>query len=286
MENTVADDVTKTIPNRATLYDEGDLAPESDISDNWAGGGFLSTVEDLVRFGSTHLSGSDFLKSETLELLFTNQKTSNGKSVPTGLGWMLNTFEDGTPFYYHGGLILGGHAIHVIHPHSRLVVAMLANEDSGFGEFEANGIAWYFLELDERELPQITGERERRMKRRAPMNLLRSTLRAWKTGMETGDLNSGMATYSERFKSKRWPNKTSLRRHLETAFATGVTEVNDENSHIRRQGDEIGDRIYVEGIKSNGALGNSLLRLTFTREESGWLMTNLEFMEPREKAQF
>ncbi|NIR46974.1 serine hydrolase [candidate division KSB1 bacterium] len=280
MYRTAPDDVTKEISNRATLYDEGEIAPVSDNSYVWAGGGFLSTVEDLVRFGSAHLPGSTFLKPGTLELLFTNQKTNDGKPVRNGIGWMVNTFENGNPFYYHVGLVLGGQSILIVHPQERLVVAMLANEDGGFGEFEANGIAWYFLGLNETAWPEITGEKERRMKQRESMSQLLSALRAWKTGFENADLNSVMATYSENFKSETWPNKLAMRRHFQKVFASGNTDVDDEKIHVRRQGDEIGDLIYVEQIKTSGAFGNSAIRLTFTREESGWLITNLEIAKP------
>lgn len=60
-------------------------APIVDSSYMWAGGGFLSTAGDLVRFGSAMLE-SGFLKENSREMLFTSQKTSLGEPVGYGIG--------------------------------------------------------------------------------------------------------------------------------------------------------------------------------------------------------
>ena len=49
-----------------------------DNSYKWAGGGYLSTAEDLVRFGSDILQPG-ILKEQSLRTLFTRQKTNNGE---------------------------------------------------------------------------------------------------------------------------------------------------------------------------------------------------------------
>lgn len=59
------------------------VAPPVDNSYKWAGGGFLSSAEDLVRFGSA-LLGPGFLQQVSLDLLFTSQRTKDGQ--PTGYG--------------------------------------------------------------------------------------------------------------------------------------------------------------------------------------------------------
>lgn len=63
MNETVAEHVDSLIYHRARFYLRGDdgrivNAPYVDISNKWAGGGFLSTAPDLVRFGSAHIDGT------------------------------------------------------------------------------------------------------------------------------------------------------------------------------------------------------------------------------------
>jgi CubicO group peptidase (beta-lactamase class C family) len=57
-----------------------------DNSYMWAGGGFLSTAEDLVRFGSELLAPGE-LQTETLKTMFTPQKTKSGEATGYGIGW-------------------------------------------------------------------------------------------------------------------------------------------------------------------------------------------------------
>jgi len=111
MPNSSADDNRKIIPNRTRFYSlDADKklinAPYIDRSYSWAGGGFLSTSEDLARFGSMHLK-SGFLKEETLKEMFTSQKTSDGKETGVGFGWRINKDKEGRLYYFHPGENVG-----------------------------------------------------------------------------------------------------------------------------------------------------------------------------------
>jgi serine beta-lactamase-like protein LACTB, mitochondrial len=60
MQDTLADESDKIIPNRArwyTIMGDGTYrnTPYEDLSYKWAGGGFLSQAEDLARFGAALL---------------------------------------------------------------------------------------------------------------------------------------------------------------------------------------------------------------------------------------
>ena len=131
MRDTVADHNHRITRNRVRFYvreRDGLLynAPYADNSYKWAGGGYLSTVEDLVRFGAAH-TGPGFLKAETLRLLHTSQTTSDGKQTEYGIGWVVDTDSDGRTRIGHGGGSVGGVARLVVYPGSKVVVAMLAN---------------------------------------------------------------------------------------------------------------------------------------------------------------
>ncbi|HEX8500494.1 MAG TPA: serine hydrolase domain-containing protein [Pyrinomonadaceae bacterium] len=91
MERIRVDSVADIIPGRAQGYrttDKGELtnSPLADNSYKVPGGGFVSTAEDLARFAAA-LQAGRLLKRETAELMYTKQKTKDGKETAYGLGW-------------------------------------------------------------------------------------------------------------------------------------------------------------------------------------------------------
>lgn len=139
-------------PQRTQFYDsetQGEfvVSPAVDISYKWAGGGFLSTSEDLVRFGSAHLYPG-FLKKDTLDLLFTSQKTSDGKETGYGVGWSILKDAQGHRILMHTGGSIGGTSVLLIHPDSKIVVAMICNHSrSPFAKDAREAIAELFAPL-------------------------------------------------------------------------------------------------------------------------------------------
>ena len=134
MTSTVPDKNDSLIPNRTRFYEtRGRLlgggftvAPAVDNSYEWAGGGFVSTAEDLARFGSAHLQPG-FLKAATLELLFTRQHTTAGETTPYGIGWFVATDSLGHRYVYHGGSSVGGTTAFGVDRDSRVVFALVTN---------------------------------------------------------------------------------------------------------------------------------------------------------------
>ena len=134
MRSTVADWNRLIIHDRARPYaidPEERLAnaPYVDNSYKWAGGGFLSTAEDLVRFGQAHLKPG-FLKAETLSLLHTSQETSDDKATGYGIGWTLAQDQQGRRVIRHGGGSVGGTTHLAIYPQQGLVIAVITNLSS------------------------------------------------------------------------------------------------------------------------------------------------------------
>ena len=131
MRDTVADFVTPIIPGRTRYYvrdDEGRVvnAPFVNNSYKWAGGGFLSTTEDVLRFANAHLDDA-FLSKSSLELLFTEQRTRDGEGVGYGFGWFIRTRDDGRRLLSHSGGSVGGTSLMVMEPEARVVVVGLVN---------------------------------------------------------------------------------------------------------------------------------------------------------------
>ena len=123
----------EAVPALTRFYEPGEhgapeLVPDIFVSYKWAGGGMLSTVEDLVRFGSAWLPGSTMFTEETLRTVFTSQRTVDGKETATGIGWRIESDDAGRKVYHHGGAIAGGRAFILIRPDDRAVAAVLTNQ--------------------------------------------------------------------------------------------------------------------------------------------------------------
>ena len=133
---TTAEFPDSLIPDRARFYEVSDSgrltvnAPYVDNSLKWAGGGFLSTPTDLVRFGAALLRPG-YLRSESIAAMWTAQRTRAGESTGYGIGWRVREHE-GRREVAHGGSSVGANAYLLIRPDERIVVAVLSNAPSRF----------------------------------------------------------------------------------------------------------------------------------------------------------
>ncbi len=131
MRDTLADFVTPIVPGRTRYYvrdEEGRVvnAPFVNNSYKWAGGGFLSTTEDVLRFANAHLDDG-FLSKSSRELLFTEQRTRDGDGVGYGFGWFIRTDDDGRRLLSHSGGSVGGTSLMVMEPETGVIVVGLIN---------------------------------------------------------------------------------------------------------------------------------------------------------------
>lgn len=90
-----------------------------------AGGGFLSTTEDITKFGQAYLDGQ-VLNSELQYEFLTAQKV-NGASVYYGLGWQVSEDSEGRLFYGHVGNGVGGYSNFFVYPKEQMVFSILTN---------------------------------------------------------------------------------------------------------------------------------------------------------------
>jgi CubicO group peptidase (beta-lactamase class C family) len=134
MRNTTAEFPDSIIMNRARFYTRSDSvspvinAPWVDNSNKWAGGGFVSTTQDLARFGQAMLD-ANVLKRATIDAMWTSQRTADGKPTGYGMGWAVNTDSTGRRSVSHSGGSVGGTALLVVYPKEQMVFAFLFNGD-------------------------------------------------------------------------------------------------------------------------------------------------------------
>lgn len=148
LNNTTPDFNDSLISHRSRFYEyqRGKMvnAPYVDNSYKWAGGGFLSTSEDLVKFGNAYLRPS-LLKKETIEAFTTSQKLNDGSETGYGMGWSSRTDKSGRHSFGHSGGAVGGTSDLVIYPEEKVVVVILTNLSSaGIGPLTHN-IAGLFM---------------------------------------------------------------------------------------------------------------------------------------------
>jgi len=130
MDRIRPDDVYTIIPNRARGYRKtpsGELqnCALADTSNKIPGGGLTSTPEDLVKLALAVNAGV-LLKKETVELMFTRQKTRDGKTTSYRLGWAINEFQ-GKRRAGHGGGQQGTSTNLSLVPSAGFAVAIMAN---------------------------------------------------------------------------------------------------------------------------------------------------------------
>jgi CubicO group peptidase (beta-lactamase class C family) len=126
LADTLPDRAGAEDPQRAQGYEVDPTgkfiaAPAVDLSYCWLAGGYLATTTDMARFGSAHWL-PDFLKPESLKLLFTSQTTADGKPTHYGVGWFVNKNT-----VFHGGDSYGGTSMLLLVPAVRLAVAIACN---------------------------------------------------------------------------------------------------------------------------------------------------------------
>jgi len=115
---------------RATFYELEDsggvrVAPPIDLSDRLPAGGFLSTADDLARFGVA-LTNRTLVGKETARMMFRSQRTTAGEETGHGLGFEVHPSPFGL-FVGATGAVDGGTAALLIHVETGIVLALTTN---------------------------------------------------------------------------------------------------------------------------------------------------------------
>ena len=125
-----------------------------DNSFRWAGGGFVGTPRDLVRFGNAVL-GEELLSDEIKALLFAPQTLPDGSENPQhyALGWrsqdstsLLGEHEP-VRIVHHGGIQAGGSCFLMMLPDYDFVVSVTANSGARKARGEVQDVAFDLARL-------------------------------------------------------------------------------------------------------------------------------------------
>ena len=90
-----------------------------------AGGGYLSTSEDLSKLGQAYLENS-LVSSEVMREFLTPQMVK-GSSTYYGLGLQVSIDKTGRPFIGHVGNGVGGYSNFFVYPEDEVVISLLIN---------------------------------------------------------------------------------------------------------------------------------------------------------------
>ncbi len=136
MTHTQVDNYSAIIPNRTRFYscspdpsceDKSGPVINSrfvDIGFKTAGDGWLSSAEDMAKFEVAMLNNR-LVSSATRKIMWTRQKTSDGKETPYGLGWAIDDIFPAT--VSHGGGEWGTSTFIMLGPERRAGVVVMIN---------------------------------------------------------------------------------------------------------------------------------------------------------------
>lgn len=148
LEDLKADQKEAVHHNRVNFYHYQDgkhaVTPPADLSNKWAGGGFLCSAADLSRFGYA-LTSPGYLQYSTLEEFTTGQMLPDQSPTNYGIGFSLGKDAAGRSWYGHSGGSVGGTSMLMIYPEEDLVVVTLINLSSA----QMEGLAWKIADLIE-----------------------------------------------------------------------------------------------------------------------------------------
>ncbi len=113
----------------ATFYSKNRLGFRKAIPVNnhykLAGGGYVSTSDDIAKFGQAYLNNEVLDKTVISEFL--TSENINGNPTYYGLGWQVSEDKKGRTFYGHVGNGVGGYSNLFIYPKEQMVFSILIN---------------------------------------------------------------------------------------------------------------------------------------------------------------
>lgn len=127
MTNTMLDASDIDIPNKTNFYRKKRIL-STPVANEYkvAGGGFLSTSEDLIKLGQEIILPTIISKKALAEIT-TSQKLKSGYISGYGIGFSIDKTKNDSPKYYHTGGGVGASTILSIYPKENIVICILNN---------------------------------------------------------------------------------------------------------------------------------------------------------------
>jgi CubicO group peptidase (beta-lactamase class C family) len=134
-------------------------SPALDFTCKWPSGGFLSTADDIARFGAAHGSraADPFLRPESLRTQF-EVRTPPGSPIGVALGWLVARDWRLRRVAFNFGAGSGGRAFLAVYPDHDVAVAVVAN--LGHARMDMRrlvGITVPFLDAARSPWPEMAG---------------------------------------------------------------------------------------------------------------------------------
>ncbi len=131
MINTGIEQRDRSYENKSELYHRNnrgniEVATPNNLSDRIPGGGFYSTLDDMMKFGNAILDNA-FISEESLEIMFEIPSIENN-GIPYGLGWyFLDEIPNYGSVYGHPGAQTGASTMFLMLPEQDFFVIVLSN---------------------------------------------------------------------------------------------------------------------------------------------------------------
>ena len=131
MDNIYAESETLQLENKVDFYmhdAKGEIIPTYKVNNSykWAGGGFIATAVDLVKF-SSGIQENKIFSSRTRKQLWKSCTLNDGSKTNYGLGWATNVDDEGRKWVGHSGGSVGGTSMYLLYPEEELTVITLVN---------------------------------------------------------------------------------------------------------------------------------------------------------------
>ena len=138
LNKTFAEEIDLVLNDKVTFYkknESGDivLCPDVNNSWKWAGGGYVSTTQDMADF-TWKVLYTDFLLPETVKEMTKSQKLPDDKKTNYGIGWRIRNDDNNNRYLGHGGSSIGGKTF-VFSSKDKSVISIMANTSkASFGK--------------------------------------------------------------------------------------------------------------------------------------------------------
>lgn len=130
MTVTAIDKPGRPSAGRAIPYDQDGKAwkefSDANVTCKFGAGAFLSSANDMARFGSALLQGK-IVASDQVAALFEPARTTSGQEIDFGFGWGSVKTDSGRRIGVVSGGNVGGRAALAVDPATKTVVAIVAN---------------------------------------------------------------------------------------------------------------------------------------------------------------